>query len=109
MNSYRRRTVLISELQDIDNRYPFFPYVWAILKSSWERFGTGIDKYEWLEPIWRNEAPESLLEPYEGVAVDVLGLSCYTWNWKLQCALAKAVKASHPNCLVVAGGPEPDY
>jgi putative methyltransferase len=40
---------------------------------------------------------------------DVLGLSCYTWNWELQCEIALRIKKRNPRCLVVAGGPHPDY
>ena len=50
-----------------------------------------------------------LLKPSSGRAIDVLGLSCYTWNWRLQCAIAAEVKRSDPDCFVVVGGPEPDY
>ena len=53
--------------------------------------------------------PDVLLEPYGDTPIDVLGVSCYTWNSKLQYALASRVKARYPNCLVIAGGPDPDY
>jgi putative methyltransferase len=104
-----RKTVLISEPHAIENPAPFLPYVWAILKSYWERHRDGDDPYEWLPPIFLNRDPASLLRPYAEATIDVLGLSCYTWNWELQCAVAKRVKARNPRCLVVAGGPEPDY
>jgi putative methyltransferase len=112
------RTVLVSEPQIIrpevqfdseDAQRPYLPYVWAILKSYWERHGDGDGLYEWLEPIWLNDVPDSLLRPYQGLRLDVLALSCYTWNWEAQCGIAKQIKARNPECLVVAGGPEPDY
>src|SRR6188474_20779 len=105
----RRRTVLISEPQSIDYPFPYLPYMWAVLKSSWERHGEDRDAYTWLEPIYANDFPEPLVAPSSGQPIDVLGLSCYTWNWNLQCAIAERVKARNPHCLVVAGGPEPDY
>jgi putative methyltransferase len=110
-----RKTVLISEPQGItgelqfDNANPYLPYMWAILKSHWERNCTEDNTYEWLDPIWWNDMPELLLEPYRGQTIDVLGLSCYTWNWYVQCKIAAMVKADNPECLVIAGGPEPDY
>ncbi len=103
-----RKTVLISEPNAMDTPAPFLPYVWAILKSYWERHGER-DAYEWLDPIFRNDSPAALLRPYRDVPIDVLGLSCYTWNWQIQCAIARDVKARNPACLVVAGGPHPDY
>lgn len=117
MYNSTRKTVLISEPQviwgiqfdDEGAQRPYFPYVWAILKSYWERHGDGDGLYEWMEPIWLNDMPDSLLRPYEGRRIDVLGLSCYTWNWETQCSIARQVKVQNPDCLVVAGGPEPDY
>lgn len=107
-------TVLISEPQgatgelQFDNARPYLPYVWAILKSYAERHGVGT-AYEWLDPLWRLDHPEAMLAQYAGRRIDVLGLSCYTWNWATQCLVAQELKARHPECLVVAGGPEPDY
>ncbi|MFE4619807.1 B12-binding domain-containing radical SAM protein [Streptomyces sp. NPDC056747] len=115
MAPMRSKTILISEPQgatgelQFDNAKPYFPYMWAILKSYWERHGDESAGYEWLEPIWRNDAPNVLLDPYRGTEIGVLGLSCYTWNWEIQCELAREVKELNPDCLVVAGGPEPDY
>src|SRR5262245_37373546 len=103
-----RRTVLISEPHAFENPSPFLPYMWAVLKSYWERHGDA-DAYSWLPPIFLNRDPDALLAPYAGTRIDVLGLSCYTWNFRLQCALAECVKRANPDCLVVAGGPEPDY
>ena len=109
MTGSRRKTVLISEPHAIENPAPFLPYVWAILKSYWERHGEGRDHYEWLPPIFLNGETGALLQPYGETAIDVLGLSCYTWNWARQCDIAKRVKTLYPRCLVVAGGPDPDY
>jgi putative methyltransferase len=85
------------------------PYLWAILKSYWEHHGSDPKAFTWMDPIYLRESVErnfgeSLTEP-----PDVLGLSCYTWNWELQCKVARWAKERNPNCLVVAGGPDPDY
>ncbi len=110
----RRLTILISEPQGItdptqfDNAKPYLPYIWAIMKSYWELHGDG-PEHEWLDPIWRHQPVEDALAGYSVESIDVLGLSCYTWNWKLQCAIARYVKSRNPDCYVVAGGPEPDY
>jgi len=109
MKSRSRTTVLISEPQSIEYLAPFFPYMWSVLKSYWERHGDCKDYYEWLDPIFQNADPSVLLQPYRDVQVDVLGLSCYTWNWTLQCRIAEWIKRNNTDCVVIAGGPEPDY
>ncbi len=37
---------------------------------------------------------------------DILLCSCYVWNWEITTKLAREVKESNPNCLVVFGGPQ---
>lgn len=86
---------------------PFVPYVWALLKTYWEEHGI-VDGYEWLPPIFLNDDPAVLLRPYDLSSVDVLGLSCYVWNFRLQCEVARLAKIANPRMLIVAGGPEPD-
>ena len=109
------KKVLISEPQDLksaeqfDNTRIYLPYVWAILKSHWERHARNVDSYEWLEPIWENDKPAKIIEGLGNERIDVLGLSCYTWNWDLQCEIARRVKEKNPKCLIIAGGPQPDY
>ena len=81
LNAYKK-TILISEPNQLGVTLPYIPYIWAILKSSFEHLGNFNDRCEWLEPIYLNADVSSLLRPYQHVAIDVLGLSCYTWNWK---------------------------
>jgi len=37
--------------------------------------------------------------------VDLLGLSCYMWNYRLNMALAEEVRRRDADCLIVVGGP----
>ena len=87
----------------------FLPYVWAILKSYWEHHGSDRDAFTWLDPLYLRRSVELDFEESLTADPDILGLSCYTWNWELQCAAARLAKERNPDCLVVAGGPDPDY
>ena len=107
-SSSARKTVLISEPQTF-GQSPYFPYMWAILKSHCERTDELDGQLHWLEPIYERNDPEVRLAGFGDAMPDVVGLSCYTWNWELQCQLAKGVKNQNPKCLIVAGGPHPDY
>ena len=108
MRGNRCKTILISEPNAIDEM-PYLPYMWATLKSYHERHGVASDDYEWLEPIYHRGDPSSLLGPYRDTRIDVLGLSCYTWNWDIERRLARRVKQENPDCYVVVGGPDPAY
>lgn len=109
MSETDRKTVLISEPQLMEMGLPYLPIMWGILKTYWEKQETGKECLDWLPPISQPAEVSTLLRPYQDTPIDVLGLSCYTWNWTLQCQIAQAVKALHPQCVVVAGGPDPDY
>lgn len=99
--------------------YPYLPYMWGALKTYHEQHGRNPGDWEWIAPVYRYGDPgsadgprgqvNSLLQARLDAPIDVLGLSCYTWNWRLQCAIGEVVKTRYPECLVVAGGPQPDF
>jgi putative methyltransferase len=100
-------TVLISEPNAPGSS--FLPYVWAVLKSYWERHADDPGAVHWLDPISRRDVIHHGLDAHYEIPPDVLGLSCYTWNWVVNCQVARWAKTRNPHCLVIAGGPDPDY
>ena len=108
MQHSARKRILISEPQAFRQR-SYYPYMWAILKSYCERKTDLAPWTQWLPPIYQKDDPETLVQPFRDSPPDVLGLSCYTWNWELQCRIARLIKLRYPRCIVVAGGPHPDY
>lgn len=99
-------TVLISE-PNASKTMTFLPYVWGVLKTACEQVEELRDAVVWLEPIYERDFAAALLAPYDLSVVDVLGLSCYTWNFDLQCEIAAIAKRANPGILIVAGGPHP--
>ena len=53
-----------------------------------------------------DEKPELLASRILAGAPDIVGFSLYCWNSKVSIALAKAIKADHPEIIFVAGGPD---
>lgn len=104
-----RKHVLISQPQLEEMGMPYLPVMWSILKSYWEHHGSERDAFTWLPPVRRMGQVNDLLAPYDGTNLDVLGLSCYTWNCAINMMIGAEVKRRHPHCIVVAGGPDPDY
>ena len=104
-----RANVLIAVPNNNPKHVLYLPTIWGNLKSFCEQSPTAADRYNWLEPVIFKGTPPDLLRPYADTAIDVLGLSCYSWNTNTNLALAAEVRARNPECLVIAGGPHLDY
>ena len=104
---YMSLTVLISQPNIYDHKV-FMPLVFLTLKTYVDN-KSDIKPVTWLDPLFRNTNAEKMLEKINCKSVDVLGLSCYDWNWDLNLEIAAKIKAENPKCLVVAGGPHPDW
>lgn len=103
-----KQTVLISEPC---NQAAYYPYMWGVLKSYSEVVAGLAGELRWLDPIYlrTDDYARDIDERAEGAPVDVFGLSCYIWNWDYQLSLARTMKQRNPGCLIVAGGPHPEY
>ena len=53
--------------------------------------------------IFRDQLNNYVDQSYDS---DILLCSCYVWNWEVTKQLAKKVKATNPNCLIIFGGPQ---
>lgn len=108
----RRKTVLVSVPGKVGGAI-FLPPNWGNLKGYCERSPLVREQFDWLDPVFTKEPPERLFERLEdeldGRPIDVLGLGCYCWNTDHNLAIAEAARQRHPDCLIVAGGPDPDY
>jgi putative methyltransferase len=101
--------VLIAEPQLVSYGSHYLPVMWGVLKTYWEQHTEKPELANWHEPIYQMRQPEELVAPFRDQQLDIIGLSCYTWNWRLQQRLATLFRASHPDALIIAGGPHPDY
>ncbi len=99
-------TVLISE-PNASTMQSYLPYVWGLLKTAAEQDPDLKRQISWFDPICRRDTADRLIADYDPPNVDVLGLSCYTWNFDLQCDIAAYMKAANPRCITVVGGPHP--
>jgi radical SAM superfamily enzyme YgiQ (UPF0313 family) len=103
------------------HRYPdAFPMASASLKSYFARaghsafatdvqivhFNSHLDVALWLLEDWPNGEEGRAGAAVAAGQMPVIGLSCYTWNIEQMLRLARAIKSSVPDILVVAGGPQ---
>lgn len=112
MNSRSRKlNILISQpgFQFADYDFVYLPYLYGILKSYCNRDTALKQNTHWLNPIYVLDEVQKYEDRITRQPIDVLGLSCYIWNWSFNVELARRVKELYPDCLVVAGGPHPDW
>lgn len=81
----------------------YLPYLWGRLKTYVECDYDKEVKVDWLDPFYFHEVPDEV--PY----CNVVGLSCYVWNWEKNLEIARKCKQVNPKCFVVAGGPQVPY
>ena len=94
------------QLAQFNNNYGnqyYIPYSIGVLTSfarQDRRIAEGVGFPAFL---YKREAPERIADRIG--QVDVLGLSCYVWNWRLSLAVASEVRRRNPDVLIVVGGP----
>ena len=82
--------VLISGPNIYDARV-YLPTTFLNLKTYIE-CQTDIKNVQWLDPLFRNRPLEQMVAGIDFRDVDVLGLSCYEWNWQLNPQIASHAK-----------------
>ena len=94
------------------NAIRFTPYAYGMLRGYVEQHPRIRAAYDWAPPIWKMTPVEEIVTDIR--QPDVLCGSCYVWNHNHHCAVARRVKARHPECRVIFGGPhvpldDPEY
>lgn len=107
MESQKKLNVLTVNLSS--SFTPYLPYIYGVLKKHCDRNPVLRRDVNWLKPIFVSEPMESIEAKLKEQKIDVLALSCYCWNWSQHLEIARIVVEGNPNCLVVAGGPHPDW
>lgn len=90
------------------------PYLWGRIREYCEyQDSRDFSDVNFLDPIWIGpstvDMADKFCEPYDWKKVDILFISNYVWNWKLNLKIAEIAKHENPNILVVAGGPQTLY
>lgn len=80
------------------------PLVWGLLRAYAENDPDIQEQYDWKIPFFRPDDINTIDKSIENP--NVMGFSCYIWNWSNHNAIAKKVKERFPECLIVFGGPQ---
>lgn len=99
-----KRSVYLSQISTQYGDSLFLPYSAGLLQAYAQSIPAIRDAYAFKGFLVGRSHIPMVVSRLETPAV--LGLSCYVWNWEYSKALAQAVKAAYPDCLIVLGGPQ---
>ena len=86
------------------SRIPYLPYVYGLMRAYIEDKEPELaNRIVWGKPLFFTDRAPKLLDEID-MDTDVLGLSCYMWNFNRQMKLAKLHKERSPGCVIIAGG-----
>jgi len=83
----------------------YLPYTASILWSYVYQFESIKQQYKLGVFIWRRDDFSSAIESLKDS--DIVGFSTYIWNKNYNNELAKKIKETYPDKLIIFGGPEP--
>lgn len=82
----------------------YFPYSVGVLQAYAKEHFPGVERIEFLLPVYRRIRVAEAAEQLEGA--DIVAFSAYVWNIRLSLAIAAELKRRRPKTLVVFGGPQ---
>lgn len=100
----KKKRVWLAQVNHQYGRNCFLPYSVGRLQAYAQTFPEIREAYEFEGLLYVREDPVRVVRAMEGP--DIVGISCYIWNWEWSQRLAQSVKAAFPRCLVVLGGPQ---
>ncbi len=94
----------LAQISEQRGEHYYFPYSVGLLQAYAQRWARAPERYQFLPPVHhRVSIPEGVEALKE---VDIAGFSTYIWNIKRSLALAQSLKLSHPQILILFGGPQ---
>lgn len=82
----------------------WLPYSVGCIWSYSQQFQDIAENFTLKDIIFKREAHADILDRLDHPKI--AAFSCYQWNRNYSLKLAEAIKQSHPNCVIVFGGPE---
>lgn len=99
-----KRQVYLNEFNVLMHDTAYLPLVSGLLRAYAETSAALRAEYEFMPFLFHRDDPRRILARYDRPAVAAFSSSM--WNEQLNLHVAAAVKARHPDCLIVFGGPQ---
>lgn len=102
-----QRAKVVVGLVQINNSFSnqnYFPLSVGLLQAYAQRYLKHPERYTFLLPIYRRVPVQQAVAQL--IEADVVFFSVYVWNIRISIEVARALKTSKPQTLVVFGGPQ---
>ena len=101
---YKKTKVQLVQLNNKYGSQVYLPYSAGILQAYAKKDQYISSNFLFKDFIFIREKLDEMVEKIG--SIDILGVSCYVWNWALSLKLAERVREKNPNCLIIFGGPQ---
>lgn len=101
-----KQSWIIQLVQSSQVRYKhqYLPYACGLLQAYALRYASDSSRYTFLPILIERDPIADTVKEIQ--LADVFGFSVYVWNIEYCLALAQALKAAKPECLIIFGGPQ---
>lgn len=96
-------TVGLAQINNSFSGQNYLPYSVAVLQAYAERNASNRDQYRFLLPLYKRIRISDAVEQLE--CTDIAAFSVYVWNIRISLEIARRLKASRPDTLIIFGGP----
>jgi putative methyltransferase len=96
------KRLFMLELSDVFGNQVYLPYSSGVVLSYAFSKPHIKENYELIDWLYYRDSIESMVERIEDP--DIVGFSCFVWNWQMNLKVAKIIKEKYPECLIVFGG-----
>jgi radical SAM superfamily enzyme YgiQ (UPF0313 family) len=96
------KNLYLFELSDVFANQVYLPYSTGVVWAYAQKDDVVKANYKLKNWFYYRDSVEKIIDQIEDP--DVIGFSCFMWNWELNCQIVKIVKDKYPKCLIVFGG-----
>ena len=100
--NFSRKNLYLFELSDVFDNQVYLPYSTGVVASYVFLNETIKQSYNLSDWFYYRQSAEEILDKIKDP--DVVGFSCFIWNWNLNLQLASLIKQKFPSCTIVFGG-----
>ena len=95
------------QLLQLNNSYGnqyYLPYTIGCLQSYASKNENIRNNFDFLPFLFKRDQVEKIVDNIGDV--DILGVSCYIWNWQLSLEIGKELRRRNPDAFLIYGGPQ---